>query len=101
MARHSAVPPGSLPGDNLRAIGVAGLGCWILELNYAYAGFRVVREWSGGKRLFFCRDPPEEILIQAVCAENSSWSALRSSSLASQLNEKNKRRLPQLRATVF
>jgi len=74
---------------------------WILELNYAYAGFRVVREWSGRKRLFFRRDPREEILIQTVCAENSSWSALRSSSLAAQLNDKNKRRLAQLRATVF
>jgi hypothetical protein len=53
------------------------------------------------EKAIFSRDPREEILIQAVCAENSSWSALRSSSLASQLNEKNKGRLPQLRATVF
>jgi hypothetical protein len=61
-------------------------------------GFRWLYE--RGAATFLLRSS-EEILIQAVCAKNSSWSALRSSSLASQVNEKNKRRLPQLRVTVF
>ena len=71
MARHSPVPParGNLPGGNLRAIGVAGLGCWILEFNYGYAGFRVVRDWSGEKAIFLLRSPRRDFATSCLCRE--------------------------------
>jgi hypothetical protein len=51
----------------------------------------VVRDWSGGKRLLFCCDPLEEDFDTSRLCREFVVVDLRSSSLASQVNEEQKK----------